>query len=295
MGQGREAETVRQLVLVIVLVGASFLGGAFVNGPGLQWIQTKVLRSLGLNNKGEIASVDLKSTASSEVSFSGSAPAKPEADAIDGLPAPIPSPLTESILPKHDASDRHSVVQTGPKSTDSDSALSRSQPSPLSPSAKRLGAPAKSPSRALIPSDIGVTPASAAFPSTPKSSHSIPDTTPAIIDSLAALLPLNPSSYDSPLPPSSSTSLPLTSTPKSIADGSDSWLILERKMQSLGVSRYTMDGEPGGPVVFSCLIPLAGREAVAQRFEAEGDDLVHAVQAALRRIILWQATQPSLP
>jgi hypothetical protein len=72
-------------------------------------------------------------------------------------------------------------------------------------------------------------------------------------------------------------------------------LILERKMQSLGVSRYTMDGEPGGPVVFSCLIPLAGREAVAQRFEAEGDDLVHAAQAALRRIVLWRGTQPSSP
>ena len=44
-------------------------------------------------------------------------------------------------------------------------------------------------------------------------------------------------------------------------------------MQSFGVSRYTMDGEPGGRVVFSCLIPLAGRQAVTQRFEAEGEDL----------------------
>jgi hypothetical protein len=66
-------------------------------------------------------------------------------------------------------------------------------------------------------------------------------------------------------------------------------------MQSLGVSHYTMDGEPGGRVVFSCLIPLAGRQAVTQRFEAEGDDMVHAAQAALRRIALWQATQPPLP
>ena len=35
MDQGREAVTVRQAILVIVLVAASFLGGAFVNGPGL--------------------------------------------------------------------------------------------------------------------------------------------------------------------------------------------------------------------------------------------------------------------
>ena len=85
----------RQLILVIVLVAASFLGGAFVNGPGLQWAQTRVLRSLGLNNGGEITSVDLKPTASSEASSNGSAPAKPEADAMQGPLAPMPSLLTE--------------------------------------------------------------------------------------------------------------------------------------------------------------------------------------------------------
>ena len=66
-------------------------------------------------------------------------------------------------------------------------------------------------------------------------------------------------------------------------------------MQSFGVVRYTIDGELGGRVVFSCLIPLAGRQAVTQRFEAEGEDIIHAAQAALRRIALWRATQPSLP
>ena len=68
----------RQLILVVVLVAASFLGGAFVNGPGLQWVQTSVLRSLGLHNGGEIISVDLKSTASSEASSNGLVLAKPE-------------------------------------------------------------------------------------------------------------------------------------------------------------------------------------------------------------------------
>ncbi|MFI5454756.1 MAG: hypothetical protein ACHRXM_04835 [Isosphaerales bacterium] len=62
-------------------------------------------------------------------------------------------------------------------------------------------------------------------------------------------------------------------------------------MQSLGVSRFTIEAEPGGRVVFSCLIPLAGRQAIAQRFEAEGDDMVQAAHAALRRIGLWRATQ----
>ena len=64
-----------------------------------------------------------------------------------------------------------------------------------------------------------------------------------------------------------------------------------RKMQSLGVSHYTIDGQPGDRVVFSCLIPVAGRQAIAQRFEAEGDDILQAAQATLRRITLWRATQ----
>ena len=41
-------------------MAASFLGGAFVNGPGLQWIEAWLLKYLGLNNGSEIASVDLK-------------------------------------------------------------------------------------------------------------------------------------------------------------------------------------------------------------------------------------------
>jgi hypothetical protein len=63
-------------------------------------------------------------------------------------------------------------------------------------------------------------------------------------------------------------------------------------MQALGVSRFNVEGEPGGRVVFACLIPLAGRQAVSQRFEAEGDTVVQAADAALRRIALWRATQP---
>src|SRR5579883_1917296 len=58
MGPGREAATVRHVLLVLVLVAASFLGGAFVNGPGLRWVQTQLLGSLGLSDGGEIAAVD---------------------------------------------------------------------------------------------------------------------------------------------------------------------------------------------------------------------------------------------
>ena len=39
------------------------------------------------------------------------------------------------------------------------------------------------------------------------------------------------------------------------------------------------------------LIPVAGRQAVTERFEAEGDDIIQSARAVLRRIVLWRATQ----
>jgi hypothetical protein len=67
--------------------------------------------------------------------------------------------------------------------------------------------------------------------------------------------------------------------------------VIERKMQTLGVSRFTIEAVPGGQVIFSCLIPVAGRQAITQRFEAQGDDIAQAARTALRRIGLWQATE----
>jgi hypothetical protein len=73
----------------------------------------------------------------------------------------------------------------------------------------------------------------------------------------------------------------------------DEWAILVTKMQTLGVSHFTVEGEPGGHVIFACLIPLAGRQAVSQRFESSGDDVIQAARAALRRVVLWRAAQSS--
>src|SRR5262245_17944156 len=106
MGQGREAATVRQFILVVVLVAASFLGGAFVNGPGLSWVQTQLLGSLGLNEGGEIATVDLKGTATTGASGEGSGLAKAGAEALRGPLAPVPSLVTEGETSHQDASDR---------------------------------------------------------------------------------------------------------------------------------------------------------------------------------------------
>ena len=99
--------TVRHLFLILVLIGASFLGGAFVNGPGLQWAQARLLRSLGLNNGGEIASIELKPATSFELEMKprpdGLIPVDPRADTPKGPIAPIPSLQTETEPLKRDA------------------------------------------------------------------------------------------------------------------------------------------------------------------------------------------------
>ena len=71
------------------------------------------------------------------------------------------------------------------------------------------------------------------------------------------------------------------------------WNELRRRMRELGVSRYEVEGAPGGKSRFRCLIPLAGRRAVGQQFEGEGEDDFQAAEAALRRLSLWKATEMS--
>jgi hypothetical protein len=110
---------------------------------------------------------------------------------------------------------------------------------------------------------------------------------PAILGSLGALLPPGDSSTDASAP----SSIRSSTGSRTTRVVGDEWAILESRMQTLGVSRFTIEGQPGGPVVFACLIPVAGRQAVTERFEAEGDDIIHATQAVLRRIVLWRATQ----
>jgi hypothetical protein len=289
MGKGKEAMTVRHAILVIALVAASFLGGAFVNGPGWQWTQARLLRSLGLANGGEIASIDLKATPTSDPAADRSGPAKREAEMMPGPVAPAPSLIAENESSEHDASLRHSALQ--PKSPSGDTASPRSKP--VSPSSTTPAGTASPSSRTASRLDRNVTPASVASPaaSSRAATPSDSNVAPAILDSLTALLPSTPSAPSGASAPAQNPS----PSRELAADGGDEWAVLERKMQTLGVSRYALDGQPGGHVVFWCLIPLAGRQAVAQRFEAEGDDALHAAQAALRRIALWRATQPPSP
>jgi hypothetical protein len=86
---------------------------------------------------------------------------------------------------------------------------------------------------------------------------------------------------------------PSSSPPAPAPAAAGDWTAIRQKLQSLGVRRYTIDGEPEGRVRFSCLVPVAGRQAVSQHFEAQGDDELQAARAVIRRITLWRAAQPA--
>lgn len=294
MGQGKEAAAVRKAFLVVVLVAASFLGGAFVNGPGLQWVETRLLRSFGSNNGGEIASVDLKPAVSSERSLDELRLPKSGASIPEGPRAPMPSLLTEHESSQHDDSDRSPARGTRPKSNSIGWDVPGSEIRPMVTSVAKHPIPlTKVLEQQAAPVDPNVKQASvsSAPVGSDNSERPDPNAKPDILDTLAALLPSNSESTASHSPSSSHPSLPKASAEKPLVDRSDNWAIIERKMQSLGVNRYMIEGQPGDRVVFSCLIPLAGRQAITQRFEAEGDDMVQAAQATLRRITLWRATQ----
>jgi hypothetical protein len=276
---------VRQAILVVVLVGASFLGGALVNGPGLQWAKTRLLRSLGINDSGEITAIDLKATPHSEVP-SGSSSTQTEGSKLSGPVAPVPSVIGENPDSTQDANQQVHSHPTPKSGKGTPNPLSSSTTSSAPPRSATLNPGSLKPAtQAAASNDPQVKKAKGTSSST--SSTRTPRSAPVILESRAALLPPAPLASDSP----SGVALSARSARTPALDSSDGWGLLERKMQTLGVSRFTIDAEPGGRVLFSCLIPVAGRQAVSQRFEAEGDDMLQAANATLRRIGLWRAAQ----
>jgi len=291
----------RQAIFVVVMVGAAFLGGAVVNGPGLRWVQARLLDYMGLQDGGEIASIDLPQTASDSTDSHrlgvSSAAGQPNTQ--------ITTPGAESQAVKQGASSS-SVISPGRSVSSTLSSLAIPPPLPL-PSA--IPEP-KASQVASMPTGSDATPASG-----PTLAPLDPSVGTALLASRSPSL-AQPSAVDHPTPAAislepapdafsrSPSSLPTSPAPSSTATKDDTnssgsspdWVTLRRKMQSLGVIRYTLEGEPGGRVVFWCLIPLAGRQAVSQRFEGEGEDESHAAQAAIRRITLWRAARsPSMP
>ena len=343
----------RQAIFVVVMVAAAFLGGAVVNGPGLRWVQARLLDYMGLQDGGEIASIDLPQATSdpTEPHHPGTSPAAGQPNSqttalgaerravkqsptgspaigpgrpasstrsASAVPPPLPLPtaipepgVSKPADPQGQSDQRQSGSMSEPGSrslptTKRGSAMNRnpelpsSAPSGLEPPMESENAgsmaagsdasPASGPSPAPLDPSVGPALLASRSPSLAQPGVAEP-TTPAAIPLETAPAASSPSASGSPMstPPSST----LTSGGTSSSESPPDWVALRRKMQSLGVTRYTIEGEPGGRVVFWCLIPLAGRQAVSQRFEGEGDDECHAAQAAIRRIALWRATRSS--
>ncbi len=344
----------RQAIFVVVMVAAAFLGGAAVNGPGLRWVQARVLDYMGLQDGGEIASIDLPPAASdpAELRRPGATPtagqansqtatqgterqagkqnptrssapgpgrpgsSSPSSSAVPPplpLPATVPEPGVSKITGQRDNSTQQqsgatsklgdrspSTVQKGSASSTNSELTSPVPPSLEPPQESGNVSPiaagydaglASGPSPAPLDPSVGTVLLASRSPSLVQPGTA-EQTTPPAISLEAAPAASSPTASSLPLLPPA----PSAKNDTNSSGSSPDWAALRRKMQSLGVTRYTIEGEPDGRVIFWCLIPLAGRQAVAQRFEGEGDDESHAAQAAIRRIILWQATRsPASP
>lgn len=307
----------RKALFAVVLVAASFAGGAVVNGPGLQWAQAMLLNGASGD---ESASGDSAPPKVAESGPTETIPSKPIPSLVVASqtgPAPADKP---AAAPKAD-------VPSSPPETPSPAPADGPAPEPKAPAPPEaialppegkapepldLNALADSdkPSRPVPPKDPALALANAPAPAEmpqplepmevarePEGSR--PEKPPAIVpwadapgSAPAAAVPPRPLQKSGPAGAEASKEM---STPEAVsgpAQGTlSAWSDLRRKMADLGVSRYAIEGEPGGRVRFHCLIPLAGKRAVAQQFEAEGDDELQAASAALRRVALWRATE----
>jgi hypothetical protein len=300
----------RKALFAIVLVAASFAGGATVNGPGLRWVRDMILSQPGA----EITTTTLGDPAAdapSEANASSGAGVAPTAE----IPArPIP-PL---VLPTEPSASAPAPPPPAARASEG------SSPSPqvaIRSDSEPPWAPAPAPPRPSTPETpekaLGVKPAEAnlaiapvpASPSVSEPPAPLPMTRdrnpePAPPRPIATAAPVDRdinlavlSSGSRATPPHRETRTEPTPTPAPAAGGApapglDDWGAIRRKMHALGVTRYGIEGEPEGRVRFHCVIPLAGRHAVSQQFEGEGNDEIEAAQTALRRVALWRATEP---
>ena len=274
----------RQAIVIVLLIGAAFLGGAFINGPRLQWVSSRTLRLLGLSNGGEITAVELKSNLNSKIE-PDAAETPNQRISVTGSPVTPTFSKTENII--HRQNVPATVMGSGsvalsPKKV----SISGAANQPFLPSATLLRSVTKSssvtrasPDHEVIRTRIDTLEQSLPPQITPRIST---PRSPAILGSLAALLPPSSpqtKSATSPLIHPSSKSKPTQSFGKE-------WLLIESRMQVLGVRSFTIEGKPGGPVVCACVIPVVDHQAVTERFEADGDNILQAAQAVTRRAIL---------
>ena len=289
--KGREAAALRKALFAIVLVGASFAGGAVVNGPGLRWAQAMLLSGS--------ESDDSETTAdAAEPKVEDSSPSNPAARTL--LP-----PLNVDVPAKPLSQARVQVVARDvvPGAVGAAAATPEPKaPAPPEPSSPELPPVAKkddadsSPPKDLALALVDGAPAAEMpraleSPTAAKDADELKEAKPSSVP-WADAPGSAPASAVPPRPPGQPAPNTAAGT---FAPSAGAWADLRRKMVSLGVTRYGVEGEPAGRVRFHCLIPLAGRRAVAQQFEADGDDEFQAAEAALRRVMLWRATEEQEP
>jgi len=322
----------RKGLFAVMLVAASFAGGAVVNGPGLRWAQAMILNRAGGDGDGPAPGEVLlpppdastESIPSAPVSPVVLEPARPassreKSGGKDGgtasgkaeAPAP-PTPAAAEVAPP--APDPKPKAPPAPEPKPKAPPAPEPQaPAPPEPKGQGSGGPASSgrdvESRAakppkdvpptldeLPPLDMPADPPASKAPdgagrgeprtASTNAAGDAPDPAPSAAD-------------PAPRPPEATpaSTAPANAGPaaRSNATSPGDWAQVRRTMVALGVARYGIEGEPGGRARFYCVIPLAGRHAVGQHFEAEGDDALQAAQVALRRVALWLAAEAPKP
>lgn len=281
----------RKALFAVVLVSASFAGGAVVNGPGLRWAQSLVLNRLGLDDeaegRGDVGDAGPHAPAPTEKTTLRPTPSPPAAEvkaetpravAVVSETAQAPALKNEKAAPATAAPE-----VTGPSQEAGTAAVAASSPPhPVLPPAPDAALPPLEPPAPLTTSRDRDRQAIALAKADGDGQRAR-----AAEDATVRLASLaNPTGAETTAPNPNADAVPT-------APGD--WAEVRRSLRVLGVSRYGIDGETGGRVRFHCLIPLAGRRAVGQHFEAEGDDEIQAARAALRRVALWRATEADAP
>ena len=299
-----------KLLFVVVLAAASFAGGAAVQSQGPRWAKELIQDQLGgdeadaptveeVQGTGdppigdEIPSEPLQPLAVEPTPLrrparpAAASPAPAASNGHEARALPVPEPKAPEPL-----DPRALGLGDGPSGMKPPTPLAEAQAPPLLPSPvpPADGPPLlEAPAGLLRPEDR-----ESAVPGARSGDSRPPVSTRPIAvrgqpgDDRAA-----PPSVPAPEPPSPGVDAeaPANPNPKVPAG----WAELRRSMRELGVSRFGIEGEPGGRVRFHCLIPVAGSRAVAQHFEAEADDEFQAAEVALRRVTLWRASEAPVP
>ncbi|MEW4566699.1 hypothetical protein AB1L88_02415 [Tautonia sp. JC769] len=321
----------RQSLFAIVLIIAAFSGGALVNGPGLEWGR-RHLASVSKHLPDEWTGQEEPLPDDESPEEESRPNDSPRAGTIDAqvqppssrvsLPVAESSPFAPSSLHAEETSSREFTppddqspeaaptvkAPLGPTIATQSSPLDAAAPDVSSSTPKDLPAPPPSlldlarrklSDRGLV-EDRGDASAPSQTPPPAAEAGEPPQvsTAGASASSEARFGSGGPEGRDLPpgagqdRPPANDPSVRLASRSREPEERSD-WAEVRHQMVELGVGRYWVEGEFGGPVIFRCVVPMIGDRAVSQHFEAEGDDLMTAARVTLRRIALWRATEES--